>query len=1214
MLAKLLKFELSYHTKQVGFWVTVSVMFLLGILYMSIDDITAGLATGEKIKSNGAMTVVSFVSSFTLPALFYTAVFVVSGIMRDTEHKFTEIIHSTAVSTRDITFSRTIGVFIVSLICLVAFVVGLLAGQFMPWVDAEALGPINLLYFIYPIIVFGLVNILLISSVLSIAAYITRQKVLVYITAIAVFILNIMSGELLNDNVPELLAGLLDPFGTIAMSIDIEGWTASELNSTLPPMTKYLGLNRLLYLLIAIGVFLLSNKLFQRGILKTKTKKNKALNEDVTDSIHLISVTPRLGFSHVMQSFWTRFKYDYLTTIRSIPFLILSLLAVILVIFYVMIRSQILPDAILPTSASLALLGVVGLTIPMLIIIIFFSSEILWRERVYKFNEILDSTSVNNGSVLFGKWIALLAVLITFISVAMLTAMVMQLTISDIPINFGTYGTLTFLNIAPRFLFLTLLAMFLQTFIPNKVLGMVASALCIGGLLFVLPNLPFVHPLMTFGDVSVGAYSEMGGLRDASDFTYFGVFWGSLMGVFAILGIWLFPRGTEIKLKNRFAALRSHITPATGSLAALGVAIFVGMGGYIYKAYDAADFRTRKQAEKRTVAYEKLVKPLENMPLPHITAVYADVDIYSKAREAVVKGRYGLVNKQDVPITTVYVTEPSAHKDDVRVLTLDGARIDTESDTAKAVSKYNYRTFIFEPPLAPGAKTSMAFETFYHAPKLGDGSLINSNGTFVNNSTVMPVFGIQPNYLGNPDRRRKNDLEPREKSPDRDDVHNRHRHFISGNSDYVDFEAKICTDVGQIPIAPGKLRRIYEETNEIGTRACRDYKAINPILNFFSFMSADFDVLEDKYEDIDLRIFYHEEHDYNVELMMDAAKSALKTYTTTFGPYQYEQVRIMEFPYGNFAQAFAGTIPFSEDIGFVQDPGDPEDNESIDLATYVTMHEIGHQWFAHQIVPANTKGFNVLSEGLTENASMTAYEAELGWQKARRVLEQRAVTGYLTGRVADREDEQPLALAEGGQQYLVYNKASWVFWGLKQYMGEDKMQGAIRKFLEDYGSKGAPYPTTKELTDYLRDAAGPDYDQLITDYWDRITLWELNFADDAELDVKPNGSAYTVSLSLEVDKKIASSKDGEETSVNDLDDEGLNEWVEIGFYTQDPKDTLGDEWIKLERVRITESVTELSVDMDERPTYVLIDPRRLLIERNVTDNVKEVPEKVVSND
>ena len=106
------------------------------------------------------------------------------------------------------------------------------------------------------------------------------------------------------------------------------------------------------------------------------------------------------------------------------------------------------------------------------------------------------------------------------------------------------------------------------------------------------------------------------------------------------------------------------------------------------------------------------------------------------------------------------------------------------------------------------------------------------------------------------------------------------------------------------------------------------------------------------------------------------------------------------------------------------------------------------------------------------------------------------------------------------------------------------------------------------MIDYLRDAAGPQWQELITDYWERITFWDLKF--DGKVDVKPNASGgYTVQFTAIVDKKIASEETGKEISVTEIDDIDLNEWVEIGFYGEDPKDTFGDEWLRLERVHIT---------------------------------------------
>ncbi len=1203
MLGKLIGFEIKFHTRQVGFWITIAIMFLLGVLVMSTDAISISSSAGEKVKANGAITLALQVSVLSLASIFFGAIFVVSGVMRDSVYKALEMVHSTPVTTRDMTLSRMIGVFVATFLCIFGAVVGLFSGQFAPWIDKDILGPINPLYFLQPTLVYVVINTLLISGLFTAIAAITRNRALVYVSAVALFIFYIMSGFFVGQDASDLLTSLADPFGSNALAVTTEFWPAAEQNTHMSPLTGYIGLNRLLWGSAGLILLVASFGLFKRGLASGKVKKREIDDQNNTGRIVLHPVKTRQA---PLSAFMARLRYEYLTTVKSIPFIILTLLAIALFGLTVYVQMKFLPNPALPTSLQMIQTVVGSLAIPLLIIMVFFSGEIIWRDNTSGITEILDASPVHNWPLMASKWLALILVTITIMTIGIIFGMISQMVLGDVPVNPGTYLKFTFMSFAPRIILFSMLVLFIQNFMPNRVLGMLASGALVIFFFFIVGSLPFSHPLMVFGSVPTGRLSEINGFASLIRFEWFGLYWSSLAALFAVLSIWLWRRGLQSGLLARLKTLGKRLSVPSAALASVFLLTFIGSGFTIYKAYKENHFRTQKQNELRQVAWEKLLGEERKRPQPKVRSVEADITFNPSVKTALVRGRYVIENTTGKPLEEVYISMPSQKKEDNRLLVIDGASQVTEGDHIAEINNFGVRIYRFDPPLPPGAKTQMQFETFIRAPSLGDNQPILHNGTFVNNFAVMPQIGVQDNRLTNPDKRRKYDLPELEKRADRTDVSARERHFISASSDYVDFKAKICTDKGQIPITPGKLIREYEENG----KACRDYQAINPILNFFSFLSADFTVKRDVWKnpdgkDVELAIYYHKAHDYNVDLMIKAMKKSLDTYTKTFGPYQYSQIRILEFPYGGFAQSFAGTIPFSERIGFVMDPGDPKDNDNLDLATYVVMHEIGHQWFAHQIVPANTKGFNVLSEGLTENAAMTAYEAALGWQKARRVLETRSIQSYLTQRAADRDAEPPLALAEQ-QQYLDYNKASWVFWGLKQYMGKDKMQGAIRDFLQTFGSKGPPYPTTKELVDFLRAAAGPQWQQLITDYWDRITFWDLSY--DGDVTVKPNESGgYTVRLTAVVDKKIASEEDGKETSVTEIDGENFDEWVEIGFYKEDPKETLGDKWMKLERVHITDPKTELSFDLDERPAYVLLDPRRLLIERNVKDNVKTLP-------
>ncbi len=129
-----------------------------------------------------------------------------------------------------------------------------------------------------------------------------------------------------------------------------------------------------------------------------------------------------------------------------------------------------------------------------------------------------------------------------------------------------------------------------------------------------------------------------------------------------------------------------------------------------------------------------------------------------------------------------------------------------------------------------------------------------------------------------------------------------------------------------------------------------------PILDLWAFQSARYAVRRDRWHDVDLEIDYHPAHAYDVARMIDAMKKALDYYTVNFGPYQYHQLRIVEFPrYATFAQSLPNEIPFSEAIGFIARVESPTD---VDYPFYVTAHEVAHQWWAHQVIGADAAGLD----------------------------------------------------------------------------------------------------------------------------------------------------------------------------------------------------------------------------------------------------------------
>ena len=191
------------------------------------------------------------------------------------------------------------------------------------------------------------------------------------------------------------------------------------------------------------------------------------------------------------------------------------------------------------------------------------------------------------------------------------------------------------------------------------------------------------------------------------------------------------------------------------------------------------------------------------------------------------------------------------------------------------------------------------------------------NGTFFNNYDYFPTIGYsRGGELEEPNRRREHGLPPVERLPDLDDAEARGRNYLTGQADWMDFETTVSTSADQIALAPGYLEREWTE----GGRRYFHYKMDRPILGFVAYLSGDWQVARDRWNDdgiaggsggagdapsqVAIEVYHHAGHPYNVARMIDAVKKSLDYFTDAFGPYQHRQVRIVEFPrYARFAQA-----------------------------------------------------------------------------------------------------------------------------------------------------------------------------------------------------------------------------------------------------------------------------------------------------------------------
>jgi ABC-2 type transport system permease protein len=411
-------------------------------------------------------------------------------------------------------------------------------------------------------------------------------------------------------------------------------------------------------------------------------------------------------------------------------------------------------------------------------------------------------------------------------------------------------------------------------------------------------------------------------------------------------------------------------------------------------------------------------------------------------------------------------------------------------------------------------------------------------------------------------------------------------YLTDGKSDYINVETVISTSDDQIAIAPGSL---VKEWNENG-RNYYKYKVDHPSQNFYSFISAKFEVAKRKWKDVDIEVYYDKKHGTNVEMMMDAVERSLSYYTENFGPYYHKQCRIIEFPrYASFAQAFPGTMPYSEAIGFIIDLEDKSENNVVDA---VIAHEMAHQWWAHQVVGASMQGGTMMSESFAEYSSLMTMKSIAETPMKMREFLKYDHDRYLRGRGSEVENEQPLYKVEN-QMHIHYGKGSVILYALQDYIGEDKVNLAMKNFLEEFRYKAPPYPTSLDFMKHLEPLVPDSLKYIITDWFKEITLYDNRMKEATYMELE-NGK-YEVTMNIE-SSKIKADTLGTETVVD------IADWIDLGvFADEDEKELIFEK-----RVLINQPKMTFTFVVDTLPAKAAIDPRWLLIDRVYSDNIKSV--------
>ncbi|HET7132985.1 MAG TPA: M1 family aminopeptidase, partial [Gammaproteobacteria bacterium] len=479
----------------------------------------------------------------------------------------------------------------------------------------------------------------------------------------------------------------------------------------------------------------------------------------------------------------------------------------------------------------------------------------------------------------------------------------------------------------------------------------------------------------------------------------------------------------------------------------------------------------------------------------------------------------------------------------------------------------------FAPPLESGASVAARWDFSWRNDGFENterSNAVAANGTYLDGPTIMPDLRFDPERgLSDPAARSRQGLPPRRRLPDLDDPEARRARtpgMMLGNVRMV-----LGTSADQTAVAPGVLQREWSG----GGRHYFEYRA--GLAAGLAFGSARYEVARDSASGIPIEIYHDAKHAAAVPTIMSTVKQGLEYYAQEFGPYVFGSFRIFEYPrYSTVVDARLGVIAYPEGAGFFSRFPDRR-------VDFVIAHELGHMWWGGQVRSQPLQGMLVLTETLASYSALILAE-HVGGKAAAYPHTAALRDQYLDSRSRQSVEELPVVRSETA---IAGTKGVLVLYALRDALGANRMDLALRRFIEKYGNRPPPNPTTRELVAELRAVAGDEDQALITALLERITFYDVAVTG---AEARAAGDGYEVTIDVAA-RQLDADGAGIETEVP------LAAPFDVAVFAAG-----SDEPLYLAKHRLTTGSQRLVVHVPARPTRVVVDPYRLMIDRNIGDN------------
>jgi hypothetical protein len=1185
---KFIKQEWKFWLRSPMTWIFLGVNTLLILGAVSSENIMVGGETGS-VNKNAPYVIQNYYGIMSLICLLMTSAYMGATANRDFQYNMHPFIFSSPIKKSHYYFGKFIGAATVSVIPFLGISLGALLGPFMPWADPLRCGPIYWTGHINGLLCYAIPNTLIAGVILYGMAILYRSVIVSTIGAVGLLLLFGIAAGFTGDIEKEWLSVLLDPFGFRPAGIVSKYFTVDEKNTSAIPLSGWLLFNRIIWVgfsLLILFIIYFRFSFSEKNQTKRDKKQVPNANENDFSASDKKSNQIIVPVYSSWQSYLQTILFETKTILKNPTFIILCAIGIINLLVSLSFTGS-YGEHIYPVTYQIVDTIRSSFYSFLIAIIVFYSGELVWKERDSGIHDIIDATPAKNSLFFISKLSALTLALCAVLLCSVIIGTITQLFNGYTQIKPDVYFKSLMLIDIPGFVYLSVAALLFHYLINNKNVAYFAFVVFLILNEFAWGALDIQSNMLIFGGIPNVTYSDMNGFGPfIKSLFWFNIYWTLASAIMCFIVFAFYVRGRELRFKFRIDSALKNMRSNRILIGVLSVLFIVCTSFVYYNTQILNTYFTGDELEKKSELYERKYKKYEKLAQPKITRVHYTIDLMPYERNLFSKAEIWLKNKTKEDIQEVHFTMP---------LTTDSITIAIQNATLKLRDNdLNYRIYQLKNKLKPGD----SLKVLVNAAIINTGfenevslTSLTQNGTFFNQGDIVPGIGYNSDFeISDKNKRKKMGLPAKKRSTPLNELDSlsRMKNYVVKDADWVKVETIISTAEDQIAVAPGSLISTWKEKG----KSYFHYKLDKASLNFYSFISARYEVARKNFKGINLEVYFINEHAYNVPNMLNSMEKSLDYFTTHFGPYYHKQARIIEFPrYASFAQAFPGTMPYSEGIGFIQDLRDVK-GDDIDMVFYIVAHEMGHQYWAHQLTGAAMQGSEWMSEGFAQYSALMVMEKEYGKEKMNKFLKYE-MNGYLTGRGSELEAERPIYKTEG-QSYIHYQKASIAMYYLKEMIGETNINRALQKLINEFAYKEPPYATSMNAIRAFEEVTPDSLKYLVDDLFMKVILFSNRIESGS---FKKINDEYEVTMKV-ISEKFLSDSLGKEISIP------VNDFMDIVIFGSRKPDSDSEPVLMKKRIKINAKETKLMFRVKEQPLKICVDPYHYLIDRVPDDNVK----------